>query len=460
MAVPPPRDGRQPLLRPRDPAQPRRVRRPVPRRRRARGSSRTPSTSSPSPRACATSSASASPDSARSPLKALTAAAVIGTRVRPGAAGRGHRRSTRTTCSTTSRPRSAPGSWPRCPAATSGSDSCTPSPAPRSPPISATDVSAGCTARSPRPSRRHAATTPATGSASSPPTGWRPPPRSTRRRRSTTRASPASRPCAALAPDEAIRWFTMALEHLDLADDPDDPIRAELLVELGTAQQHVGDPAYRQTLLDAGALARRDRRHRPHGGRRAGQQPGHVQQARGVRRRARRRARGRTRRHRRGALGRAGAAAGHAVLRARVRLTVRGTGRPDRRGDRHRPRGRRPVGAGLGPQPIAHDVGGPPHPRAAHPTRGREPGHRPRARRRHPGVLGAMWPVPDRDGPWRHRRGPGSPRSRHRLGGGDRAAVLPLGRRQPGLLHPVRHRRAGQTRGDGQRDVRPGRGGR
>ena len=60
-----------------------------------------------------------------------------------------------------------------------------------------------------------------------------------------------------LAPDEAIRWFTMALEHLDLADDPDDPVRAGLLVGLGTAQQHVGDPAYRQTLLDAGTLARR-----------------------------------------------------------------------------------------------------------------------------------------------------------------------------------------------------------
>lgn len=60
-----------------------------------------------------------------------------------------------------------------------------------------------------------------------------------------------------LAPDEAIRWFTMALDHLDLADEPDDPMHAGLLVELGTAQQHVGDPAYRQTLLDAGTRARR-----------------------------------------------------------------------------------------------------------------------------------------------------------------------------------------------------------
>lgn len=59
-----------------------------------------------------------------------------------------------------------------------------------------------------------------------------------------------------LAPDEAIRWFTGALEHHELIDDADEQIRAEILVELGTAQQHAGDPEYRQTLLDAGALAK------------------------------------------------------------------------------------------------------------------------------------------------------------------------------------------------------------
>ena len=62
---------------------------------------------------------------------------------------------------------------------------------------------------------------------------------------------------AGLAPDEAVRWFTMALENLDLADNPDDQVRAALLVDLGTSQKHAGDPAYRQTLLDAAGLAAR-----------------------------------------------------------------------------------------------------------------------------------------------------------------------------------------------------------
>ena len=60
---------------------------------------------------------------------------------------------------------------------------------------------------------------------------------------------------AALAPDEAIRWFTAALENLELADEPDDLERARLLVDLGMAQKDASEPAYRQTLLDAGALA-------------------------------------------------------------------------------------------------------------------------------------------------------------------------------------------------------------
>jgi len=62
---------------------------------------------------------------------------------------------------------------------------------------------------------------------------------------------------AGLAPDEAVRWFTMALENLENADAPIDRTRAELLVDLGTAQKHSGDAAYRATLLEAGALAGR-----------------------------------------------------------------------------------------------------------------------------------------------------------------------------------------------------------
>ena len=62
---------------------------------------------------------------------------------------------------------------------------------------------------------------------------------------------------AALAPDEAVRWFTTALEHHDLAAEPDERTRALLLVDLGTAQKHTGDPTYRETLLEASALAER-----------------------------------------------------------------------------------------------------------------------------------------------------------------------------------------------------------
>ncbi len=62
---------------------------------------------------------------------------------------------------------------------------------------------------------------------------------------------------AALAPDEAVRWFTMALESLDAADGSDAQIRAALLVELGTSQKHAGNPTYRMTLLEASTLAER-----------------------------------------------------------------------------------------------------------------------------------------------------------------------------------------------------------
>lgn len=59
----------------------------------------------------------------------------------------------------------------------------------------------------------------------------------------------------ALAPDEAVRWFTTALESLEDSDDTHIPMRARLLVDLGIAQRNAGEAAFRQTLLDAGALA-------------------------------------------------------------------------------------------------------------------------------------------------------------------------------------------------------------
>ena len=57
---------------------------------------------------------------------------------------------------------------------------------------------------------------------------------------------------AALAPDEASRWYGHALRLLDQSADPDVRTRLELLIALGSAQRHGGE----QTLMDAARLAR------------------------------------------------------------------------------------------------------------------------------------------------------------------------------------------------------------
>jgi class 3 adenylate cyclase/tetratricopeptide (TPR) repeat protein len=67
-----------------------------------------------------------------------------------------------------------------------------------------------------------------------------------------------SRALAGLAPDEALDWYTKALEMLDADTDPadhDPAVRAQLLVDLGDAQRQCGVPAYRETLLAAAHLA-------------------------------------------------------------------------------------------------------------------------------------------------------------------------------------------------------------
>jgi hypothetical protein len=62
------------------------------------------------------------------------------------------------------------------------------------------------------------------------------------------------RALAMLAPDEALRWYGVALDLLGgRRDDP--RRRAELLLGLGDAQRQTGDPAHRETLLAAGRLA-------------------------------------------------------------------------------------------------------------------------------------------------------------------------------------------------------------
>ncbi len=57
-----------------------------------------------------------------------------------------------------------------------------------------------------------------------------------------------------LAPDEAVRWYTQALDLADRVVDADAQ-RTECLVRLGTAQRLDGAPEYRETLLEAARLA-------------------------------------------------------------------------------------------------------------------------------------------------------------------------------------------------------------
>lgn len=58
---------------------------------------------------------------------------------------------------------------------------------------------------------------------------------------------------ATSAPNEAVRWHTAALNALPPNGQDEEHVRA--LVELGTAQRHAGQPAYRETLLAAARRA-------------------------------------------------------------------------------------------------------------------------------------------------------------------------------------------------------------
>ena len=66
-----------------------------------------------------------------------------------------------------------------------------------------------------------------------------------------------------LAPDEAARWYRQALELQEQAHGADGDERCELLIGLGEAQRQIGDAESRETLLDAAAARRDDRRQRP-----------------------------------------------------------------------------------------------------------------------------------------------------------------------------------------------------
>lgn len=65
------------------------------------------------------------------------------------------------------------------------------------------------------------------------------------------------RALAALAPDEAVRWYRQALGLHTQASGGEGSERCELLIGLGEAQRQAGDRSSRQTLLDAAGLASR-----------------------------------------------------------------------------------------------------------------------------------------------------------------------------------------------------------
>lgn len=60
---------------------------------------------------------------------------------------------------------------------------------------------------------------------------------------------------SSLGPEEAVRYYTRALEVLHEVDEVDERIRCQLKVSLGLAQRQAGDSAFRETLLDAGRQA-------------------------------------------------------------------------------------------------------------------------------------------------------------------------------------------------------------
>ena len=65
----------------------------------------------------------------------------------------------------------------------------------------------------------------------------------------------AERALDQLAPDEAERWYRQTLELHDQAPGGDRSERCDLMIGLGEAQRQAGNPEFRQTLLDAAALA-------------------------------------------------------------------------------------------------------------------------------------------------------------------------------------------------------------
>jgi tetratricopeptide (TPR) repeat protein len=66
----------------------------------------------------------------------------------------------------------------------------------------------------------------------------------------------AERALDELAPDEAVRWFTQALDLESQQGEVDPGERCDLLIGLGMAQRQAGEADYRTTLLEAAGMAR------------------------------------------------------------------------------------------------------------------------------------------------------------------------------------------------------------
>ena len=80
----------------------------------------------------------------------------------------------------------------------------------------------------------------------------------TDRPRQGHRLLPPGRPTPRSArslPADALRYYAQALDLYAQADDPDPILGLDLAIGLGTAQRQTGDPAFRDTLLDAARRA-------------------------------------------------------------------------------------------------------------------------------------------------------------------------------------------------------------
>ena len=109
----------------------------------------------------------------------------------------------------------------------------------------------GPIARWPRPSRPSSGTAPVPAWASSPITGSTPPSPSTPTKAITYARQAGEAALAALAPDDAVRYFSQALE---LATHSIESTRTGALLSCSawvSAQRQAGVPGFRETLLDA-----------------------------------------------------------------------------------------------------------------------------------------------------------------------------------------------------------------